>query len=208
MSINKSLPPLCVNNLLENKVQPNQRTDQKLSDKPPLKQHARRIGASSGLGKRKENVTILDTLKSINQIIIDCDETINDNDSSYKESKRRNSSSKTLKGSLNTTASDERHCYRGNSHNYGKHSKMDESNFVGRKISMNSINKKSIKITGEISGITNDQLKKLYESKCKDLKRQVTNEQLRRFIEYCTKVIKNRKLVLSEVWFELISSAD
>ena len=42
-------------------------------------------------------------------------------------------------------------------------------------------------------------LKKLYEAKCVDIQRVVTSEQERRFIEYCGKVIKDRKVLLKEV---------
>ena len=58
-----------------------------------------------------------------------------------------------------------------------------------------------IMYSGEIPGINIALLKKLYEAKCADIQRQTSKEQERRFLEYCSKVIRDRKIELKEVIF-------
>ena len=58
----------------------------------------------------------------------------------------------------------------------------------------------------EIPGLTIAQIKTLYNAKCKDLGLENRGNQELRFIEFCRKSIKDRKIILNEVNFTFYSS--
>jgi len=196
------LPPL----ITSNQATHNHRTHSRkriepIGERPPLRPVLGQNMNPRGTMKRKENKNGVNPLKCINKIIDDCEEAVQN----YDEygSKKRTSHSQITRNSLNTTTSEEKSNSRANSQNKSKINKGEAENFQSRRLSSNSClgPKKSVKLTGDIHGITNDQLKRLYEAKCMDLKKKSMGEQQRRFIEYCSKVIQNRKITLNEVFF-------
>lgn len=192
------LPPLIMNNqpTYDNRTHSRKRIDP-IAERPPLRPVIGQNMNPRGTMKRKENPA--NPLKHINKIIDDCEEAVQDCDEC--EPKKRSSHPHVTRNSLNTTTSEEKPSGRANSQTKTKIYKGEAENFQNRRLSSNSCLgvKKSLKLTGDIPGITNDQLKRLYEAKCMDLKKKSVGEQQRRFIEYCSKVIQNRKLTLNEV---------
>ncbi len=157
-------------------------------------------------GRPKENQkAAVDPLKSINKIINDCEDAVQHyvTDSGPVPLSRIAARSHSFKNGPSGTAISNPKCLnRMGSSKGARLFEADSENDPKKRASMCCVpptRKKSVKITGEIPGVTNALLKKLYEAKCADLQRQVTVEQERRFIEFCTKVIKNRKFALKEV---------
>lgn len=197
-----TLPPLVPSNqpVLDYRAHSRKKMET-IAERPPLRPVLGQSGNSRGAPKRRENAIGPDPLQCINKIIDDCEEAAQDY-GACGEAKKRESHSQVTRNSFTSTGSEDKVSARANSQNRSRiNYKAEAENFKSRRLSSNSCLgvKKSIKLTGEIQGITNDQLKSLYEAKCKDLKRKATKEQQRRFMEYCSKVIQSRKLVLNEV---------
>eukprot|EP01022_Parablepharisma_sp_SALTPOND_P029385 TRINITY_DN733_c0_g1_i1.p1 TRINITY_DN733_c0_g1~~TRINITY_DN733_c0_g1_i1.p1 ORF type:complete len:980 (+),score=98.86 TRINITY_DN733_c0_g1_i1:6126-9065(+) len=208
----RPLAPFSPNTKIENKSRPRKDSVENadVTDKCSLNALGGRTMYCRRSIKRKENFRALDPLKSINKIISECEDAVQQYVSDSGPVRLvRGGRSHSFKNGPSSIISNSKCFGRVASRGYGKcihQNEFDsgqqiEDNNVKKRNSTNCIptRKKSLKITGEIPGITNVLLKKLYEAKCADIQRQATGEQERRFIEFCTKVIKHRKLALREV---------
>jgi len=228
MQIEKAAPlvPFSMNTQIINRPRANVKTpEENFLSKQSLKTFENPRTTQGKPGRRKENAVALDPLKSINQIISQCEDAVQQYVSDAGPSKvpprgvRSYSFKKQLPignvkcmGRMNSKGRNT--CQQSGIEPENQISSLknddldDPSEKVPRKRSSATnvlvpIRKKSLKIGGEIPGIGNALLKKLYEAKSVDIKRATTSEQERRFIEFCAKVIKHRRIALREVFFTL-----